>query len=190
MNGLIVRVRSLVVPAVLLLLSACASGVSRSPDMPKQYFGQNNKQAGLISIGLTEEAEKVAATTTRINQDEILRLVKRGLEVRNAVTKEPDASLPSIEILITSVRSRSAFNAVMFGFMAGDDHIKGDVIVRSPDGVEVQRFGVSASYALGGFAGGQTEARMGWLYETFAKHVVNELTGKEPPSPSSAPATS
>lgn len=66
----------------------------------------------------------------------------------------------------------------MFGFMAGDDHIHGTVIVRSPDGTELQRFNVNTSYALGGFAGGQTDARMGWLYETFAKHVVDELTGK------------
>lgn len=91
-----------------------------------------------------------------------------------------------MEILVTSIRSRSAFNAVMFGFMAGDDHIKGDVIVRSPDGVELERFAVSASWALGGFAGGQTEARMGWLYETFAKHVVEELTVAKtdaPPAP-------
>ena len=75
---------------------------------------------------------------------------------------------------------------MMFGFMAGDDHIKGEVIIRSPDGVEFQRFGVSASCALGGIAGGQTETRMGWLYETFAKHVVEELTGKVPIPPADA----
>ena len=190
MNRIILRAKSLVAPALLiLLLSACSSGISRSPEMlsaPKVYFGENNQQAGSISIGLTAEAEQVAATTTRINQNEILQLVRRGLEVRNALTKEADSALPKIEILITSVRSRSAFNAVMWGFMAGDDHIKGDVIVRSPVGGELQRFAVSASYALGGFAGGQTEARMGWLYETFAKHVVDELTGtKAKPSPPS-----
>lgn len=193
MQTLIPRGVSLVAPALLLLLlSACASGVSRSPEMasaPKVYFGENNKQAGLISIGLTAEAEKVAATTTRINQNEILQLVRRGLEVRNALTKAPDSTLPNIEILITSVRSRSTFNAVMWGFMAGDDHIKGDVIVRSPEGGELQRFAVSASYALGGFGGGQTDARMGWLYETFAKHVVDELTGAKA-KPTSGSATS
>jgi hypothetical protein len=113
----------------------------------------------------------------RFNQDTLLRLIRQGLEQKHAVTVTPDQTLPSIEILITSIRSRSTFNAIMFGFMAGDDHIKGDVVVRSPEGLELQRFGVSASYALGGLGGGQTDARMGWLYETFAKHVIDELTG-------------
>jgi hypothetical protein len=66
----------------------------------------------------------------------------------------------------------------MFGFMAGDDRIKGDVIVRGPNGVAQQQFTISTSYALGGIAGGQDSARMDWLYESFAKRVLEELTGK------------
>ena len=66
----------------------------------------------------------------------------------------------------------------MFGFMAGDDHIDGDVLVHAANGSELQRFSVSASYALGGLAGGQDSARMGWLYESFAERMMEELTGK------------
>jgi len=36
---------------------------------------------------------------------------------------------------------------------------------------------VTASYALGGFGGGQDEMRMSWLYEAFAKALVSEITG-------------
>ena len=166
-------------------MSACASSVSRAPGLesaPQMTFGAN-QQAGAISLSLNEEAQKIAATTVRFNQDTLLRLIRQGLEQKSALTATPDQALPSIEILITSIRSRSAFNAVMFGFMAGDDHINGDVIVHSPQGKEMQHFTVSTSYAFGGLAGGQTDARMGWLYETFAKHVVDELTGaKEAPS--------
>jgi hypothetical protein len=65
--------------------------------------------------------------------------------------------------------------------MAGNDTVSGDVIARAADGKEIQRFLVSASYALGGLAGGQDEARMDWLYETFAQHTVDELTGAKKP---------
>jgi hypothetical protein len=69
--------------------------------------------------------------------------------------------------------------------MAGDDHIYGDVIARDAAGKELQRFSVEASYALGGIAGGIEDTRMGWLYETFAKHTVEELKGK--PGDAAAP---
>ncbi len=177
-------------PGLLLLMSACASGVTRSPEMaaaPQVAFG-TDRQARGVSLSLTPEAQQIASTTIRFDQDTLLRLIRQGLERKQALSAASDQVLPSIEILVTSIRSRSAFNAVMFGFMAGDDHIKGDVIVRSSDGAELQRFGVSASYALGGFAGGQTDARMGWLYETFAKHAIEELTGQKTKSPSNSDA--
>ncbi len=71
--------------------------------------------------------------------------------------------------------------------MAGDDHIKGDVLVRAPDGTELQSFSVNASYAFGGLGGGQDSVRMNWLYENFAKRVAEEVTGtisedQSPPS--------
>ena len=81
--------------------------------------------------------------------------------------------------MITDIRVRSNFSAVMFGFMAGSDRIVGDVIARDAAGKELQRFTVSASYALGGIAGGQDETRMGWLYESFTKEFIKEITGAE-----------
>lgn len=86
--------------------------------------------------------------------------------------------LPGVEVTVTAVRVRSNFSAIMFGFMAGDDHIDGDVVVRAPDKRELQRFSISTSYALGGLAGGQDGARMDWLYESFAERLAEELTGK------------
>jgi hypothetical protein len=174
-------------PALMLLMSACASGVSRSPNAEATplTFGVN-QQAGQVSLSLTPEALKVAATTIRFDQEILLRQIRQGLAQKNALASTPDQALPSVEVVITSIRSRSAFNAVMWGFMAGDDHLNGTVIVRSPQGIEVQRFNVSASYALGGFAGGQTDARMGWLYDTFTNHVVQELTGAKQSTPPDA----
>jgi len=41
----------------------------------------------------------------------------------------------------------------------------------------VRKFNVSASYGLGGIAGGQDDVRMNWLYEKFAEHTIAELSG-------------
>lgn len=85
--------------------------------------------------------------------------------------------MPSIDVVVTDLRSRSTFAAVMFGLLAGNDSITGDVTVRDSAGEPLQRFSISASYALGGFAGGQENARMGWLNQKFADLAVAELTG-------------
>jgi hypothetical protein len=65
----------------------------------------------------------------------------------------------------------------MWGVMAGTDNVTGDVIVRDASGKQVRRFTVNASYGLGGFAGGQDDMRLGWLFDKFAEHTVAELGG-------------
>jgi hypothetical protein len=110
-------------------------------------------------VALTPEAQKQAADNLKFNHETLLATVRRALEGNDVLAKEADQSLPKIDIVVTDIRVRSAFSAVMFGFMAGDDHINGDVVVRSVNGAEVQRFSVGASYALGGLAGGQDETR-------------------------------
>jgi hypothetical protein len=173
------RLRAIASASALVFLAACASGVTRSDniELAKPHFADAGRKAGGISVSFSPEGQKSAADNIKFNQETLLSTVRRALEANDVLTKETDPTLAKIEIIVTSVRVRSAFSAVMFGFMAGDDHIKGDVVVRDQSGREIQRFGVGASYALGGLAGGMDETRMGWLYETFAKHVLEELKG-------------
>lgn len=171
--------RRAIVVALLFLVSACASGVTRPGGMAaSQPALMGNQKAGQITLEMNSQAHLAAVQNLSFNKDKLLMTVRQALEAQNALSLQPNAQLPTIEITLTDVRTRSGFAAVMFGFMAGDDHINGDVVVRSPAGAEMQRFSVSASYALGGFAGGQDDARMNWLYEAFAKHIVEELTGR------------
>lgn len=165
---------------LLLQLAACASNVTRSTGSgySQPYFKNTETKAGKLTVTLTPEGRKLAGENLSFNHEKLRETVRRALELHQILSAELGSRRPSIEIQITSVRARSSFSAVMFGFMAGDDHINGNVIVRNPIGAVLQRFAVSASYALGGLAGGQESTRMGWLYETFAKHVVQELTGK------------
>ena len=90
--------------------------------------------------------------------------------------KEKSESVaPELEIRIKGVRVRSNFSAVMWGFMAGSDYITADVVLKDAGGKEIDKYEVSVSYALGGLAGGQDSARMGWLYEKFAEETIKEL---------------
>ena len=102
-------------------------------------------------------------------------MIERHLDGRGLLNNQ---SNQTVEVSINSFRVRSGFSAVMFGFMAGSDSIQGVVAVKNAAGQYIKRAEVSASYALGGIAGGQDSSRMGWLYEEFAKHVVAELTGE------------
>lgn len=163
----------------LLLLSACAADITRSADsaLARPHFAEQGRQAGQLRLSLSNDATKQLTENLKFNQNTLLDNIRRALEASNILTKEGVGGLASIEILVTDVRVRSNFSAVMFGFMAGDNRIKGEVLVRAPPGVAVQQFTISVSYALGGLAGGQDDARMSWLYESFAKKVVEELTG-------------
>ena len=71
---------------------------------------------------------------------------------------------------IKSFRARSAFAAIAFGIMAGNDDVfVGEMIIKDAAARVLKSIEINASYALGGIAGGMTDTRMGWLYGEFAK---------------------
>lgn len=168
-----------VVAGLATVLAGCATGVKRADDAAKReaYFAGGGKLAREVTLSLDQNGKAKLADNPGFEQDKLLSTIKRTLDSGGLLAKSPEPSLPVIEIVVTDIRVRSGFSAVMFGFMAGDDRIVGDVIARDPAGKELQKFTVSASYALGGLGGGQDGARMGWLYESFANELLKELTG-------------
>ena len=172
--------RPYVAALLALVLAACASSVQRAPEIGLQQpqFDDPGEQAGSLTIDLSDEARKEAADNLKFSQEELFQMIRQSLEVNNLLAEQSDVALPTIEVTVTSVRVRSSFTAVMFGFMAGNDHINGDVTVRASNGDTLQQFSVLASYALGGLAGGQDSSRLDWLYENFAERMTEELMGK------------
>jgi len=161
------------------VLGGCASSVKRADDPGKRQavFSREDVVARDVTISLDKNAQAQLAENLKFSGERLLSTVKQALDAKGLLAKAPDSRLPVVEIIITDIRVRSNFAAIMFGFMAGEDRIAGEVMVRDAGGTELQRFGVTVSYALGGLAGGQDDARMGWLYESFAKEMMNELTG-------------
>ena len=166
---------------LVAVLAGCATGVQRSDDATKReaYFAKGGKLARDVTISLNDNARARIVDNPGFDRDRLLAIVKQGLDAKGWLAKTPDPSLPTIEIIITDIRVRSGFSAVMFGFLAGNDSITGDVVARDAAGKELQRFSVSASYALGGLGGGQDNTRLGWLYESFATEMIKELGGSE-----------
>jgi hypothetical protein len=165
---------SLVIAAVL---AGCAAGVTRmdaAPGLAPAAAPAAVPDIKAVSLWLNDEAKKLVADNLKFNQDALRSMVERALAANSLIKPESGHTL---DIEITSIRARSNFSAVMFGFMAGNDHIEGVVTIKDTAGKVLKRGKVSASYALGGLAGGQDDARMGWLYETFSKHTVAEVTG-------------
>ncbi|MGE5539216.1 MAG: DUF4410 domain-containing protein [Gemmatimonas sp.] len=176
--------KTIVAAALLLATAACASGVTRDVnlDLSRPQLSSTGQKAGQVTVAMSPEVEQRLAGTIRFDRQRLQNTIQSALHTKGVLTPNDDPTLPTVEVNLTDVRVRSTANAVLFGIMAGDDRINGTVVVRSPDKAEMQKFNVTTSYGLGGFGGGQMEARMSWLYEEFAKQVANELTGSQPQS--------
>ena len=175
------QLRQVIVAIVLAaLVAACSSGITRAPEVSLQapQFAETDQRAGALVVDLSDAGKTAAADNRTFDRQALANAVRQALVSRQKLTESPDAALPRIEITVTSVRARSNLSAIMLGIFAGSDHIRGDVVVRTADGREQQRFSVSAEYAFGGLIGGLEAVRMNWLYDSFAKRVVEELTGR------------
>lgn len=167
----------LIVVATTSLLAGCASAVTRAPGVAVERAGlTTNNQVGSVSLSLTDDARKKATENLKFNQDELLNHVRRALEANSLLNGNPDKPRPTLEVQVKDIRIRSNFSAVLWGVLAGADSVAADVVLKDLAGKEIDRFEVSVSYALGGSAGGQDSARMGWLYEKFAEETLKELT--------------
>lgn len=161
---------------VAVVVAGCASGVKREGGDAAAIAGQAVQRlpVGAVSVKLSAEAQKLAADNPKFDQEKLLYTVRRGLEANGLLASGTPARA---EIVVTDFRVRGTFSAVMWGVMAGTDNVTGDVIVLDSTGRPMRKFTVNASYGLGGFAGGQDDMRLGWLYEKFTEHTVAELGG-------------
>lgn len=160
----------------VVLLTGCASGVTRggSPATAESVRTANQLVAS-VSLSFTEQGKQAASENLKFNSDELRTYVTRALEANSLLSKGAERPASDLEIQVKGVRVRSNFAAVMWGFMAGADSITADIVLKDTGGKEIDRYEVSVSYALGGLAGGQDSARMGWLYEKFAEETIKEL---------------
>jgi hypothetical protein len=162
------------VALVALALGACATNVQHYADAPTAHLVQAGEPIRSVTVTLSPDGQRDFADNSAFDQNALLASVHRVLQAKQLYAATTGRE--TLEIQITAIRVRSTFNAVMWGFMAGSDNLRGDVYVRDPSGKLVNHFSVYASYALGGFVGGVRSVRWGWLYNKFAELVAENLT--------------
>ncbi len=160
-----------------MLMVGCASGVSRTKESTQEkFYCSVDNPVGDLQVVLTEEGKADLKDNLKFNPDELKNHLERAFMASSLMKQELKGDLPSLVVEVKEIRVRSNFSAIMWGFMAGNDHITGDIVIKDKNDLELDRFEVSASYALGGLGGGQDSARMDWLYEAFSEETVKELT--------------
>lgn len=166
--------RCILFSAATLALVGCASGVSRQAGSSGVTPHLSSERIGKVVVRLSPEAQSKAADNPGFSTEELASVIRNQIGHRNML----ESGLPTaLDVEVKDLRVRSTAAAVLFGFMAGNDKVSGDVRLRGPNG-DTTPFTVSASYALGGLAGGQSGNRLSWLYEEFAKLVAVELYGE------------
>ncbi len=160
---------------VVLAMVGCASGVKRADGQKTAAFKPSAEvPIGQINVSATPEAiAKIEAAKKKFDPELLKGSIQQALNAERMLAHGGQGGL-SMDVVVTRVRVRSTFNAIMWGAMSGNDAVEGDIVVKDATGKVLDKFSVTASYALGGFAGGQDATRTSWLYEAFAKEVVGQ----------------
>lgn len=158
----------------IALFAGCASQVSRPTEGDTANVVRGPVKVASVEIVLSDEAKEKLKDNLKFNLDTMKSTLMRSLEANELIDASSDKTL---KITVFDIRVRSNFSAVMFGFMAGADIVAGTVTIKDAAQHVIDTYEVTASYALGGLAGGQDSARMDWLYEEFAKRTTKEMMG-------------
>ncbi|EMN5128560.1 DUF4410 domain-containing protein [Burkholderia contaminans] len=160
-------------------LSGCASSVTRdagdqagaiaTASMPK--FGS---KPVIVQVTLDHAAQEALKDNLKFSPENLKGKIESALAARKLLATAGSTDAMHLNVEVNDIRVRSSFTAVMFGFMAGNDHVNGTVTLTDADNHPVDRFKVSASYALGGIAGIDS-LRLDWLYEKFTKKTLATL---------------
>lgn len=155
---------------VAFLLSSCASSVRHSVS-DYQYQGEKFQA---LSVSVTPELE-AGLQNTDFDKEQLAKSITHQLKKHQLW--DEDGGSASLQVYVDDIRIRSVMTALVFAFLAGDDHIRGDVTIL--DGVQnpLHTFRASTSFAMGGLVGSEGDMRWDWLYQSFAEQIVVGVRG-------------
>lgn len=160
---------------IVLAMVGCASSVKR-PESHKVAVFKPSADApiGVINVSATKQAlARIEEAKKKFDPNQLRANIQIALTQSQMYAKAGQGGL-TMDVVVTRVRLRSTFNAIMWGPMAGNDAVEGDVVVKDAMGKVLDKYSVTASYAFGGFGGGLDQTRTGWLYEAFANEIVGQ----------------
>jgi hypothetical protein len=158
-----------------MLLAACAGSAVR-----KEGAGDaatvGTLRVGTVQVRISPKARDQLPDNIKFDPSTMSSTIGRALSGSNL---QDTAAANTLDVEVTNVYIRGTFSAVMFGLLAGADNLSGNVRVLGPGGQVLRSFDVSASYAFGGFAGGQDSIRINYLYEKFAELTRDQLQDRK-----------
>lgn len=174
--------KSLLAALVILNVVGCASTVNRNTSNFKETSTVKEEVVQVVkfmplknlTVTLNSDAQKKLADNEEFSRDKLYEKINSMLLNSEYLQPQNNNSNLKLEIQITDFRVRSGAAAILLGFLAGADTIVGQVYVKDNEKV-LDNFEVSISYAFGGFAGGDTDTRMNWMYESFSNKILGEL---------------
>lgn len=159
--------------ACTLVMVGCGGSVKRADgDAASPTGAVAISKFNAVDVTLSDEAKKALVDNIKFDTEAFSSKIRSTLSAKQLIET---GAAHTVQVTITGVRVRGTFSAVMFGIMAGTDSVDGDVTVLDKDKKPVKSFKVSATYGLGGFAGGVDSLRLGYLYEKFADLTAAEL---------------
>ena len=156
-------------------LAGCSSNVRVDSDTQASYRYSGEKYGKVVATMADSVASDVDKAT-RFQQLGLEQAIISRLKQENLYDAQ---SGNTVNVVVNSLRVRNAASAIMFGAMAGSDNMEGSVTLKAPDGKVLNKFTIDASYALGGFAGGQNSSRLGYLGQTFGELTAKTILDKE-----------
>lgn len=163
---------------LLLCTAGCASNVSMDSDSSTQVYKYKGEKYSKINVTWVDALGSDPDKVTRIQQLSLDKAIVNSLISQKIYDEQANNT---IDVQVTDMRFRSAFNAIMWGAMSGADYVDGDVTLKATDGTPLAHFKISASYALGGFAGGPDGTRMSWLSGKFGELTAATILDKNQP---------
>ena len=167
--------KTLCIAAIVLLCAACA-GTAHRTEGPGAAAVAGTLRVKSVEARLSTKAKEQLADNIKFDLNTLRSTIERSLSASNL---EDAGVAATLDVEVTNVYIRGSFTATMFGFFAGADNIAGNVRVLDPEGRVLRSFDVDASYALGGFAGGQDSLRLNYLYEKFAELTRDQLRAEK-----------
>jgi len=130
-----------------------------------------------VSLTVAPPATAKIAADPRFNADALREAVETELRTRQLLDTQDRTASDRAEILISDFSTRSAVNAVVFGYHLGSGSLAGDIHVGDGPGAGAETFKVIADTRLAIAANGADKNPLGPLYRRFAVLAADRLAG-------------
>lgn len=164
--------RSATVLLLVLFIAACAGKVSNTVET--RAIANKGYKFSVVEVQVSDAVKSTLPKNTAFDAEVMEKKAhKRFLD--NGLISE--SSPYKAVISVKRVFIRDGVSAAMFGFLAGEDRIIGNVQVISKGGQLKESFEVKAGNSIGGLAASIASARADWMYGKFVKLTVQVFTG-------------